>query len=289
MEIILREQNKYNRPTLWFRNQARNDTLTDVAFLNETTLVAGNREDAKLYLIEFNLKLNSIKIIDTIDLIYNRTPKHVDLFTIENNTIYIVSLDNTITIVKIINKKLILDTCIILNPECRFHGVTVKNDLLYLSGAFTDRKMTIYSKSRNKILKRESLENMNNYFIKQCKFLQNDYFVVTSNTGGVDKVIENKVYDGYLGVYRVSDWKCIDIINLGQCQLDDICVWNNTIYITYQDDAIGKIMTFTFENEKLKKQEKEYITNGFPHGIDVKYGIIAVTCYKASSICILPI
>lgn len=292
MEIIIREKNKYNRRTGWFWNQARNDTLTDVAFLNETTLLTANREDAKMYILEFSLNPTSMKILDTIDLIYDGKPRFIDLFTVHKNKVYFVSLNNTICTVNIVNNKLIKDTIRYLPNGCEFHGITVdptNDDILYLSGAMEDRKLTIYSLSQNKILKREYLPGaMRAQRIKQCKFLQGKYLVLSSTLMGVQEHKKDYKYPCHLGIFNISDWTCVDELCLGYAQIDSLCVYNDVIYLTYQDDKQGKILTFKVENEKLKR-EKEYIVKGFPHGVDVNYDMVAAACLQSSSVCVMKI
>lgn len=290
MEIILREKNKYNRRTGWFRNQARNDTITDVQFLSENTLVTANREDAKMYIVEFSLNPTYMKVLDTLDLIYDNNPRYIDLFTVHKDKVYFVSLDNTICTVNIVNNKLIKDKILYLPKGCEFHGVSVdptNDDILYLSGGMEDRKLTMYSLSQNKILKREYLPGMMRaQRIKQCRFLQGKYLVLTSTLMGVQQHIKDYTYPGHLGVFNISDWTCVDELCLGYAQLDSLCVDDDVIYITYQDDKQGKIITFTLENEKLKRG-KEYIVKGYPHGVDVNYGMVAAACLQSSSICVL--
>ena len=179
MEIIIREPNKYKRRTAWFQNGARNDTVTDVKFLDEHTLVVANREDSKMYLVEFSLNPNSINIISSLDLIYDNQPRLVDLFTLHKNKIWFVSLDDTICTVNIVDRKLVKDKIIYLGNKCQFHGINFDpedDDILYLSGAMNDRTLTKYRLSDQKIIKREPLSGMERKLLKQCRFIKNDYF-----------------------------------------------------------------------------------------------------------------
>lgn len=292
MEIIIREPNKYNRRTGWFNNQARNDTITDAKLYNENTLVTANREASKLYLVQFSLSPSYMKILDSVDLIYDNTPQHIDLLTIHKDTVYFVALSNTICTVKIVDNKLIKDKIYYLPAECCFHGLTFdpeNDDIVYLAGA-GDMKLTKYSFSENKILKRESLEGMKGHILKQCKFLHNNqYFVVSSTTGGVSKDNHHHKYFGCIAIFKVSDWSLVHILNLGYVHLDDLCVENDIVYLTYQDSNQGKIITFTFENNKLVRNSKEYIVKGFPHGVDVSNGILVAGCLQSSSVCAMKV
>ena len=160
MEFVITGPNTYNRQPHWFGNNARYETTTDVKFVDDSTLVVANRMAAILQLVEFDISTKSINIIDTVSLTHlsdklsivngrlrrTKIPEFPDLITIHNNTVYIASLNNTVTTVQIVNRKFMKPKLIKLNDNGSYHGITLhpsNHNILYLSSALYTPKLVI--------------------------------------------------------------------------------------------------------------------------------------------------
>ena len=72
MEIVINELNSNNTKKRWFAGQSWYDTMTDVKFFDDTTLVLSNRMAAVLHLVEFNLCTGSFTILDRLLLRFEK-------------------------------------------------------------------------------------------------------------------------------------------------------------------------------------------------------------------------
>lgn len=297
MEFIIEEPNVYNRPNFWFSGNSRYETTTDVKFINDTTLVVANRMAAVLHLVEFNLEAQTFKILDRIRLEYEApvtltskgfhksfVPKHVDLINVRGNRVFCVSLDNTIGIIDIVNYKFVKRDLLKVKDEVYIHGIDFhpsKPNIAYLSGALYKPKLLILD--MNTMAKQSViLPGLEGRLIKSARFLDENHLVVSGGGGLISTTNKNKSYDGYLAVYSLPDFKCLDLITIKVAQTDDIAVYNGFIYSMLQGATESKVCKYKFDG-KLQKLE-EIVVGGFPHGIDARNGILAVTSMSRSSV-----
>jgi hypothetical protein len=297
MEIVIEEPNVYNRPKFWFAGNFRYETTTDVKFLNDTTLVVANRMAAVLHLLEFDIEAQTFNILDRIRLEYEGPitlkskgfektsyPKHVDLINVKENTVYYVSLDNDIGIVDIVNRKFVKRSLLKVEDQVYIHGIEfhpTNPNVAYLSGALYKPKLLILDMTT---LKKETviLPGLEGRLIKSTRFLDENHLVVSAGEGLISTTDKNKSYDGYLAVYSLPDFKCLDLITIKIPQTDDIAVYNGVIYSMLQGSTEAKVCKYKFDG-KLQKLE-EFVVGGFPHGIDARNGILAVTSMSRSSV-----
>ena len=163
MEIVIKEPNIYNILPKYFGNESRHETVTDVKFLDDKTLIIANRMAAMMYYVEFDLEAQTFNILDRISLTYalpgvefkngkfqkRSFPDLVDLMTIKGNSVYYVSLQNTIGQVDIVNKKLIKRNLVVIPGNNAFHSITfhpLKKHMIYLSSAMfaPTRKLVVW-------------------------------------------------------------------------------------------------------------------------------------------------
>jgi hypothetical protein len=297
MEFVIEEANVYNRPNFWFAGNSRYETTTDVKFVNDTTLVVANRMAAVLHLVEFNIEAQTFKILDRIRLTYEgplsltskgfrKTSfyKLVDLINVKGNRIHYVSLDNDIGIVDIVNRKFVKRDLLKVKDEVYIHGIEFhpsNPNIAYLSGALSKPKLVILdmtTMAKQTVI----LPGLERRLIKSTRFLDEKHLVVSAGEGLISTTEKNKSYDGYLAVYSLPDFKCLDLITIKIAQTDDVAVYNGFIYSMLQGATEAKVCKYKFDG-KLQLIE-EIVVGGFPHGIDVRNGILAVTSMSRSSV-----
>jgi hypothetical protein len=301
MEIVIREPNIYNVIPKYFGNESRHETLTDVKFLDNKTLIIANRQTATMYYVEFDLKTKRFDILDRLSLTYTipgikfkngkfqkrSFPDLIDLMTIKGNTIYYVSLQNTIGQVDIINKKLIKRNLVVIPGQNAFHSITfhpIKSHMMYLSSAMyaPTRKLVVYN-SLTSEKKDIILPGLEGCLIKDTKFLKDGRIIISGSNGMISIKNDNKVYDGFIGMYT-PDFKCIDLVKIPNIQNDGVSISNDLIYLTTQGSTgAGKIMKYKVVDNKLES-DGEIEIGGFPHGIDVRNNLLAVTSMTHSSV-----
>lgn len=287
MEIKLPE--RHTLQVKWFRNKSRYDTVTDCKFINENTIITANRECGKIYVLNFSLNPSFAKVIYTTDTVFHNQLKYIDLFIIHEGLIYFVSLDNTIGCLQLENNQLIKKDLITVPGKYYFHSITfhpTKKNIVYLGGALYNPKLVVYDIEQRKLLHEISLEKMENLLIKDVKFLDENTIVVSGTGGLISRSIKTQTYDSGIGVYDANTFSLIDFVDLKSSHTDGLGLdEDNTIYIVCQNDTAENISKFKFENNKLV-QLKGLSVPQFPHGLDIKNGIMAVTSMKNSSICV---
>jgi hypothetical protein len=300
MEIVISEPNSNNTKERWFAGHSRYDTMTDVKFFDDTTFVLSNRMAAVLHLVEFNLSTGSFTILDRLLLRYEGprvlTPrgftklsytKLVDHINIRGNRIYYVSLDNTIGIVDIINRKFVKRGLLTVNDNVYFHGIDFHSsnpNLAYLSGALHNPKIVLLD-MKTMAFQSIVLPGLEGRLIKATRFLDEKHLVAIAGGGRISSSEHEKTrsYDGYIGVYSLPDFKCLDLVTLNVAQSDDVAVHNGFIYAIMQGEHAAIVLKYKFEESKLKKLD-DFVVGGFPHGIDIRNGILAVTSMSKSSV-----
>lgn len=275
--------------------------MTDVKFFDDTTLVLSNRMAAVLHLVEFNLCTGSFTILDRLLLRYEKGPrvltptgskkvsytKLVDHINIQRNRIYYVSLDNTIGIVDIINRKFVKRSLLQIKDRVYFHGIDFhpsNPNLAYLSGALHTPKLVLLNMTTVAV-QSIILPGLEGRVIKATRFLDKKHLVVIAGGGRISSTEDEKTrsYDGYIGVYSLPDFKCLDLVTLTVAQSDDVAVYNGFIYAITQGQSVAIVLKYEFDGSKLKKLD-EFVVGGFPHGIDVRNGVLAVTSMTRSSV-----
>jgi hypothetical protein len=266
--------------------------MTDSKFLNENTILCANRECGKIYVVKFTVNPYSAKIVFTIDTTFNGQFKYIDLFTLKDDLIYFVSLDNTIGILKIEGDTLIKKELITVPANYYFHSITFhpsKPNIVYLGSALFNPRFVIYDIQKREVLQDLSLLNMEKFLIKDVKFLD-ETTIVVSGTGGLISVNnKNHSYNSGIGVYSAETFECLDYIEFNNAHTDGLVIdETKNIYLVCQGDRSENILKFKFENSKLI-QQTGYTLPQFPHGIDIKYGLLTCSSLKNSSICLLPL
>jgi hypothetical protein len=300
MDIVITEPNIYNVTKKYFGNVGRLESITDVKFLNETTLIVANRLAAVMYYVEFDLGTKTFKVLDRLSLTYlkpsmefkngrlQRTtfPDLVDLMTIKGNSIYYVSLESTIGRVDIVNKKLIKRDLVVIRGDNAFHGIIfhpLQPDVIYLSSAISYRKLVVLNSATSQKID-IVLPGLEGCLIKDTQFLPDGRLVVSASNGGISALeYEKRVYDGFVGLYT-PDFKRLDLIKIPSIQNDGVAVYNNVVYLTAQGaTGDGKVLKYSVVGNTLEPNG-EIAVGGFPHGIDIRNGLIAVTSMSDSSV-----
>ena len=290
MEIIIRED-KHLLPLKWFNQLSRYDSITDVKFVDENTIVCANRELGKFYLVRFTLDPNTVQILHSIDAVFDGVLKCVDLMTMKGNFIYFVPLDNTIGILKLENNILVKQRLItITDTTLNSHSITfhpTKENIVYLGSALFNPKLVVFDIEKEKTLQTIVLEGMKDVLIKQVKFLDENRIVVSGTGGLISQTDKHQDYNSKIGVYDANSFTLLDSIELNSSHTDDVFVdENNVIYLVCQSTQKENILKFKFENNKLIKIGGLELPQ-FPHGIDIKYGMLAATSLKNSSVSII--
>lgn len=284
MRIIpFKSINKYNQVCHYFGNKSRYDTLTDVVFLSDTRCVCADRQDKILYLVD--IENGSSKILHSIQISYNP-----DLMDIVNNTIYIVNLNNYLTVCEVSHNKLIFVRNIMLKDEFQYHGICVNpwmHNQLFLTSTRKHTVLTILNVDTVSH-KDYSIPQLENRFLKDVVFVdRNRVIILGSDNGPKTDII---AYNSYIHLYEYNSDKFtfLDGLTYKNCHIDSVVFRDGNYYVTAQLNDKGYILNGSIEDKYLIPA-KHIETVDFPHGLAISPSkrLLGFTAYSTSSLYIV--
>lgn len=274
--------NKFNKPIKYFREKSRFDSITDVVFVSDNLIICANRADKTLLLVELNHESRSSKILHSLDI-----PYHPDLIELVNDTIYIVNLNEYLTVCRLVDKKLLLTRNIYMKPGYMYHGICANPqnvNEIFLASTRTFKFITRYDlKMRD--MKDFTIPRLENSFLKDLVFLKNNRVIIIASDNALKS--DSITYNSYINLYTYENetFTYLDGLTYTNCHVDAVVFVNNTYYVTAQYNNDGCILCGKIEDRFLIP-DKDKPTFDFPHGLAIskskKY--IAHTCYSTSSV-----
>ena len=272
--------------------RSRYNTLTDVKYYNEDTLVASNRDKGLVYLI--SIKDPEPKILDTLQLRQGILPDLIDVY---EDTVHIVILDGNVYTCKIENgSKLIYEGKISINDACKYHSVRVNpynpNELWCCSAYKSPGILSIYNTVHKTCKNFPHVPGQKGYRLKDMHFLTPSLVIITGSTSSGKETPSSEPFDSliYLYNWNGNDFTYLDGFKLDWCQSDGVAIKDNTIYVACQYNNRGVIIQALVENNKLKRLP-DILTPDFPHGIGMSPSqkFLCYSAYSTSSIYIVPL
>lgn len=264
-------------------SKTRESSLTDVGFISDSLIACCDRQAKILYLLIINLETNSSKIIHQVELQFKP-----DLFYIYNNTIYIANLNEIISVYKVVdNKTLNFIRNYNFGSNYQYHGIYVKDELLFLTGTRSQKVLTVYNLTRmtHNDYTIPRLENQN---LKDIVFIDKDRILIIASDGvpiGSNKIGNPYKSYIYLYIFNGRNFNFLDGISYENCHVDSVVFTGGKYFVTSQLNDTGHILNGYIENNFLIPQSHICVAD-FPHGLAVskcqKY--IAYTCYSTSSV-----
>jgi hypothetical protein len=281
-------KNKYKWALRFVGTKVRYDTLTDIVFINDELIVCADRQDRMLYLVKINNEMRSCTIIHKLSV-----PHHPDLMDSVGNLIYIVNLDNNVTICEVVsNSKIVLKGVEILNFSWQYHGLCInpfnKNEL-YLTGTRAHKFLSIFDISNRKISGKYTIPKLENCYLKDITFIdKNRVLIIGSESGPSDEI---NAYKSYINLYRFDEGKFVflDGLTYENSHMDSIVYTGEKYYVTAQVNDIGYLLNGFIEDDFIVPLKNITVAD-FPHGLALyknnKNNInkIAFTCYSTSSV-----
>jgi hypothetical protein len=97
---------------------------------------------------------------------------------------------------------------------------------------------------------------------------------------------EKRIYDTAIEVYNIQKQPAlIDRMEFKNTHADALKILNNSIFVTIEE-AYNDGSVWEFEYDKKLNFIKKIGNYSFPHGIDIKFDLIAVTEYGKSTVVI---
>ena len=287
MDIIINEPlNKY-ATKIYQGTRWRYPSMTDVKFIDDEYIVAAHRYGCKVYVI--HIHNDTYTIVDTLTMTYNGIPFQTESFVIMNNTIYMISFKNVMTIIDILSDYTLQQRSSIIlgDADVPFHGVALRNNCVYITPSkkkLGTEYILSYNTSNGDITQVATLGD--NIRVKDLTFLDNDLIIVVVNYKTTTSMAEEgHMFNGSIRLYTL-DYELIDVIELPFTHFDGVICKNNVFYATGADLTDGYIYKGVVEDNKIVSIN-QYQVNDFPHGIDINNNKIAYTSYSTSGIHII--
>jgi hypothetical protein len=282
---------------LYFKNQSRLTSVTDINIISRDLIVVLHRYAGMVYLININSDLTNYKIIDKIKIKYGGNQFQTEALTRKDNRLYIITFTEYLVIVDIIdNKHLKFVTEVKLNnPGCYYHGLEINDNNLYIVPSIVSGdNMHIVKINLNqsdiqiqKIVTDEFKKNTGKYRIKDISFLPDGkiLLIIMINNGKTRMSDFSHADMGFIHLYT-SDYGLLDTYQLGEVHADALITNGNEFYLTVTDPGGGFIYKGFINNEKntIENIKKTQIA-GFPHGIYINQecNLLGFTSYSTDS------
>jgi len=283
--------NPFNQVELYFGDKKRFSTLTSVVLLTPNLLVVCSYYSRQIFLISFDINLNSYQILDTKYTYSNKLIVSTDL--IDYNGEYIVTsnfMSRSISMYKIINNKIIFIKSISNINLGYHHGVKFypkdKNIIFFTTSGTKNKKCGIYAinlEDKKPIPFLSITEN--NMLTKDVCFSEDFMYGIYSENApkSTDKVFYSSKVVKYEFSLEKMETKVKELI-LPECHVDCIQYYKNKIYITVEDIKTNGFIYELDENLNLLRKLGNF---SFPHGLDIKFNMFAITEYGTSTLTLI--
>jgi hypothetical protein len=288
LQIQLEDLHQPAWQALYVGDRPRFATATSVRLLDAHTIVCGSLLAHKIYLIRFDLAFGSYTVVDSAPTVYNGLPTETDLCDVDgrghvitsnceggNMGLYSVAGDK-ISHMRDLPTALHGNYC----HGARFCG----QDVIVATALREPRGAHFYDVQTLRKLLYVRTERLP----KDICFLPGGHAVLITTDGaplsdrsGACNVSELQriEYDLVKGTSTIVDRQLCEAR-----QLDAATLYEDRLYVV--DSYGGRVLVVDARTLRQVDQIDGY---DFPHGVDARYGILAVSCYGTNSIHVRPI
>lgn len=297
LRIHLPEKIETSINPLYFKNDSRLPSVTDISIISKDLIVVLHRYAGMVYLIKINSTLTNYAIIDKIKIKYDGNKFQNEALVRKDNRLYIITFTEYMIIVDILdNQKLKQINEIQLNNRgCWYHGLEINNNNLYIVPSVVKGdtmhiikiNLSLPEIKIEKIITNEFIQNTGKYRIKDITFLPDGkiLLVIMINNGKTRMVNKTHQDIGFIHLYT-SDFMILDKYELGPCHADALISHEYNFYLTVEIPYGGFIFKGLINNETNKIEIiKQIPVPNFSHGIDINIesNLIGFTAYSTDS------
>ena len=278
--------NNSNRGPIYIGDRQRLATITSVKFLDNTTFACCHFVGRKIYLVRFDYHRKNYRLLDSTDTVFNGNTVETDLC--DSNERGEVATSNfyqrTFTQYRREGDRILFDRDLPFNPGNNVHGVKYfRPNILAVTCVKTPAGIYFFnSDTMEQLLYIETSVKA-----QDVCFLSDNRWVLLA-TRGTPTSTKRKMYKSEIHLidfdipsqkYETTFTKTYETAHV-----DCMVSHNGKLYITDQFNN-----TVLIVNPNSLEQTGELTGYTFPHGIDIKYGMIAVTNYGNNTVDIRPI
>lgn len=285
-------------------NAGRYDTISDCEFLDDTHIVCVDRQEAKLYLIQFDLSGSTYTILDSQTAICKGEPQHLEIISIRRPEtagtpaiLYSISYTNVLFSCQIKNNKFSNFQTQIINNDDAYHGVqaAVGTNQVYVTNMIRPTISEINTKTGAK----RTITCGAGTRMKDVAILDDDHLIAISSDRGPISGKQNKdgtvtpqnpPYDSHVLIYnRRTGGEPIAKHVLPATQIDG-CIYHAPYCYVTCTDVRGTGYIFRSKIDGYNFTEVTHIPcAGFPHGLAIYGDKFAYTSYTESALFIEPL
>ena len=283
MEIQLEELNQCGRKPLFIHDRTRLATATSVKLLDDRTLVTASFVGQRMYLVRLNERRNRYEILDSLDTTFAGELAETDLMEADDHGNIVTSnfYLGSATLYRRKGKSLEFVRDLPLGLESFVHGLRFyKPDILAIAVTKGRRGVHFFN-----------IETCEHLFHIEIDCKTQDVFFLSENRAlvilahGAPKTNEQSLYHSELQIHEFDlDRKTSRVVArsiLDECHIDNCARHNHQLLLT---DQLNDQLT-VIDGETLEVVERMPGFD-FPHGIDVRDGLLAVTNYGTNSVAV---
>lgn len=284
-KIPLEEKNISDRPPfLVIKNRKRPASATSVKFLDPNTLVCCSFLGRTLYLIHLDHEAATSRVLDSVETTYMGADTETDLCHANEFGQIVTSnfYKGTFTRYQRLGENLATTEDLGFKVEGFVHGIKYYTSDILVATA-TTKKTGVYFFDQNTCQQLLFIPVPTK--TQDVCFLSKERMVVLT-THGAPKRKDQPGYHSDLLLYEFDlskrSYQLLRAASYSDCHFDCAVVHDGQIFLTDQVNDRVKI----FDREDLQ-QTGEIRGFSFPHGLDIAFGLMAVTNYGTNDIDIL--
>ena len=283
MEIQLEDINRTGRGPLFINGRSRISTATSVRFLDNRTIVCASLVGQRLYLIDFDLTNSSFRVLDSLDTTFEGVLAETDLMDIDDQGNIVTSnfYRGSATLYCRSGSRIHFVRDLHLGLDCYVHGIRLLgSDTLAVTATKGPKGIHFFD-----------FRDCQPLFYLPLEFPTKDLCVLPGGNiavivaHGTPQRDQKSPYSSEIHLYELDivskNYKFVDSIKLYQHHCDTL---------QYYD---GKLLVIDQTHDRVLVIDTSPLSvfgaiNGFnfPHGLDAKSGLLAVTNYGLNSVSI---
>lgn len=271
-----------SRELVYVGDHVRASTATSVVLLDANTLACAHFNGCKMFLVRFDVNNGTYEFLDSCDTTFNGQKSETDLMATDGHGNLAASnfFHRACTLYRYENNQIHYVADLPCSIRNFVHGVKYYNEnILAVTARGQSGGVHFIDRNTHKHVFRVAAPGLS---VQDVCFLSDNRLVMISGHGS-PKLHSAEIYSSVLHVidFNISEVKLSIIakMDFAATHLDNIVCYAGRLYFT--DQYNNKVICLDADTLAPLNDIVDY---DFPHGIDVNYGIIAVTNYGSNTI-----
>jgi hypothetical protein len=274
-------------PQVFVGDRPRLSTVTSVILLSPNLMVCSHFNGCKMFVIKFDLPSSTFEVVQELDTTYGGQKCETDLLASDDcgNIVSTNFFKNSCTLYLYENNRIRFARDLEYNAGNRVHGLKfIDKDTIAVTSRHDHSGVHFFDFNTGQM---KAVYRTQEISIQDIALTADDIMVMISGAG-TPLIRPKQIYSSRASLIRFDIEKNmftrIKDYDFPSAHFDNVISHENVLYIT--DQYNNKVI-------KLAPNDLQYLGElegyNFPHGIDVRYGLIAVTNYGNNTISIRPL